>query len=229
MRYARMPTHSRTRRDLTGLSKREALVLARKLLPRAKAGDLSDAAMLVDVAIYARQTNAAERLELALRGRTYPAGDVLSPDAAARNLKDALETVTRSLFPPRARPCMPGRRQFMNLVTDSVDVGERLGRDLARALWKELEAACATPWGRAIERAMDRANDTLRGSGVESVRLETRRGPDLVFDYVNFGDTYDTTLVYDHHANRFRITSWGDMVEAWERRWGRVDEWTMDE
>lgn len=35
-----------------------------------------------------------------------------------------------------------------------------------------------------------------------------------------------STLVYGHAADRFRITSWGDMVEMWERRYGRVgDEW----
>jgi hypothetical protein len=31
--------------------------------------------------------------------------------------------------------------------------------------------------------------------------------------YVNMGDTYDTTLLYDHKTGRFSVGSWGDIVE----------------
>jgi len=36
--------------------------------------------------------------------------------------------------------------------------------------------------------------------------------------YVNMGDTYDTTLIYDYKTNRFVVSSWGDIVERQPRR-----------
>lgn len=35
-----------------------------------------------------------------------------------------------------------------------------------------------------------------------------------VASYVNFGDTYDTTVLLDHETNRLQITSYGDWVES---------------
>ena len=32
------------------------------------------------------------------------------------------------------------------------------------------------------------------------------------------GDTYDTTLLYDHKTGRFSVGSWGDIVERQPRR-----------
>lgn len=204
-----------------GLSKREALALAKKLLPRAKAGDLDDAAMLIDAAVYAGKPSTAEQLDFALRGRTYPAGVKLPPDAARRNLKDTLEAVEWSLFPPRRRPCMPNARELAELVSSAKLSDERTALRLLR---KTLQEACNAGFRRAFDQAMERANEILRGFGVETVRVATADEGDLVFDYVNFGDTYVATLIYDRFADRFRVTSWGDMVEAWERRWGRVGE-----
>lgn len=210
-----------TRRDLTGLTKREALKVAKTLLPRARAGSREDAEMLVDVAIYAGFPTDAEYLQLALRGLSYPAGHALPPDAAARNLSDTLARVQWTLFPPRNRPCLPDRRDFTALVADTLDMTDRVDRGRARALWKLLERACADGGWRAIEGALIEANNVIRGHGVEMQQVQTRRGPDdLSFEYVNMGDSYSTTLLYDHHADRFRITSWGDMIEMWERRWG---------
>jgi hypothetical protein len=40
-------------------------------------------------------------------------------------------------------------------------------------------------------------------------------------DYVNMGDTYDTTLIFDHRKGRFIVSSWGDIVER--DRTGRFD------
>ena len=34
--------------------------------------------------------------------------------------------------------------------------------------------------------------------------------------YVNTGETYDMTLVYDTENNEFLLTSWGDFFEGWE-------------
>jgi hypothetical protein len=37
-------------------------------------------------------------------------------------------------------------------------------------------------------------------------------------DYVNMGDTYVTTFMFDFAKNRFLVGSWGDLVETQPRR-----------
>lgn len=63
------------------------------------------------------------------------------------------------------------------------------------------------------------ANKVLNGHGVEYIRSKqdtfaTSQG----IEYVNTGDTYDTTLIYDCRSKVFHLTSWGDIVERNPRR-----------
>ena len=222
-----------TRRDLTGRTRREALAIAKTLLPGAKRGNLEDAAMLVDMAVYAGKERTAEALQLALQGRAYPTGERLSPNEATQNLKEWIDNIGRELFPKRRGPCLPNRHAFRQLVNETLAPDTATDRKLASALWKAIEAACQDGRWKSIERAMRLANDTLRGHGVETVNIETASGPgvsdgvfpsELSLDYVNFGDTYSNTLIFDYYLHRFRVTSWGDVVEAWENRWGRVGD-----
>lgn len=216
----------RSRRDLTGRSKHEALKIAKTLLPRAKAGSREDAELLVDMAIYAGQQHAAEGLHFALRGRDM-FGHSQSPEEAAANLKGWFEHVERALFPPRARPCVPNRRELTRLLADSLDASDPADRKRARDLWKTIHKACSSRDWRNVERALLAANDALRGHGVESTTVRLRSGPiNPTFDYVNMGDSYSATLLYDYPADRFRVTTYGDMIETWERRWGRAgNDW----
>jgi hypothetical protein len=39
-------------------------------------------------------------------------------------------------------------------------------------------------------------------------------------EFVNMGDTYDTTLIYDFSTGRFYVGAWGDWVERYPRRFG---------
>lgn len=51
--------------------------------------------------------------------------------------------------------------------------------------------------------------------GVETIRSTKDTMLDFNgLEYVNLGDTYDCTLVYDHAKARFYVTSWGDIVES---------------
>ena len=61
-------------------------------------------------------------------------------------------------------------------------------------------------------RILQAADRMMSGNGVE--RISGR--PGLMF--VNMGDTYDTTLIYDYKTNRFVVSSWGDIVERQPRR-----------
>lgn len=64
------------------------------------------------------------------------------------------------------------------------------------------------------------ANSLLHGYGVESCRderawVDSYYG-DTIALYVNTGETYDTTLLYDTEAKEFLVISWGDWYEAWD-------------
>lgn len=72
--------------------------------------------------------------------------------------------------------------------------------------------------------AMDEVNKALEGHGVERIPFDDesdswQRG--TLSTYVNMGDTYDPTIIWDAHKGRFLVTSWGDFVE-WSERKGRA-------
>lgn len=72
-----------------------------------------------------------------------------------------------------------------------------------------------------LDRILDGANDTLEGFGVEALRSDgawDRYWGDVVALYVNNGDTYTETLIYEVESDRFRIMSMGDWIEWVERR-----------
>ncbi len=77
-------------------------------------------------------------------------------------------------------------------------------------LAKRLEAARP----RDVEDIMREVDKEVRTHGVEAIR-----DPDgeVIAEYLNTGDTYDPTLVYDVKKHTFHITSWGDFYEQWER------------
>ena len=64
------------------------------------------------------------------------------------------------------------------------------------------------------EVKMPMANDIIGGFGVEYCgHVDMRDGPPL--EYVNLGDTYDTTLC--RFQGRYVVCSWGDIVERHEK------------
>jgi len=74
---------------------------------------------------------------------------------------------------------------------------------------------------RKAEAAMEEIDKILGAHGVEALRDENQNDRyfgDVIATYVNMGDTYDTTVVYDVHEATFHVTSWGDWFEEYERR-----------
>jgi hypothetical protein len=74
---------------------------------------------------------------------------------------------------------------------------------------------------RAIENRLGGAiNRLLEGHGWEYVYHATKTDqfgePEMVFKYVNMGDTYSATVI--SYQGRYRVTTMGDMVETLERR-----------
>ncbi len=80
---------------------------------------------------------------------------------------------------------------------------------------------------RQVENVLEQINKILGGHGVESVRGHRniwnnlgRRDPDTAALYVNMGDTYDQTVLYDAIVGKYRITSLGNFIEKYGDRYG---------
>lgn len=75
------------------------------------------------------------------------------------------------------------------------------------------------PKDTQMDATMRYANKLMNGHGVEGLRDENawvdKYFYDIIAVYVNKGDTYDTTLLYDTEHDRYLITSWGDFYEHW--------------
>lgn len=62
------------------------------------------------------------------------------------------------------------------------------------------------------EKIIEALNEVIEGYGIESQSY----GDDQYFSYVNMGDTYSATIIYDD--GEYIFTSWGDYIEEIERR-----------
>jgi len=67
---------------------------------------------------------------------------------------------------------------------------------------------------------MQRVDEILEGYGIEG--LESVNGRAHAY-YVNMGDTYAPTILLDTSSDSVRVTSWGDWVEAQERKGNRFE------
>ena len=95
------------------------------------------------------------------------------------------------------------------------------GLDLSHENAKKLKWLMATADTHdAVDAALDFANDILDECGVESRTSQDAWDAyycDIVALYVNNGETYQITLLFDVGRYRFYLMSWGDFVEISER------------
>lgn len=76
------------------------------------------------------------------------------------------------------------------------------------------------PFG-AIEEILGQYDKQVEGFGIEAIRQEETSQSywyDTRAIYVNTGDTYFETLLYDAQVHKFFMTSWGDFVETRESK-----------
>ena len=73
---------------------------------------------------------------------------------------------------------------------------------------------------RRCELVMAAVNEEIGGFGVEAIRgrFVDSFFQDIQAEYVNLGDTYDMTILRDNETGNYRLTSWGDWVEANDKR-----------
>lgn len=70
---------------------------------------------------------------------------------------------------------------------------------------------------RQASDAMKAINGLLDGHGVEAIRGDYHVDNyhfDIVATYVNMGDTYVGTVLYETETGRFLLTTYGDWVES---------------
>lgn len=102
----------------------------------------------------------------------------------------------------------------MNRVPSMQALQEAFPQADSDALARFRDIARRKPWRLGAQEA-DRA---IEGYGVESIRCPVHG---LQAVYVNTGDTYSATLLCNIATGAWRITTWGDYVEAYERRHGK--------
>jgi len=72
------------------------------------------------------------------------------------------------------------------------------------------------------ERTIAQVNKIVNGHGVESLRGNKRVDPyfdNTVALYVNMGDSYAPTLLYETETGKWRLTTWADWVEKHDRKY----------
>jgi hypothetical protein len=73
-----------------------------------------------------------------------------------------------------------------------------------------------------VEERMEAINIRVEGYGVEPIRSQNYAGGywgDIVALYVNMGDTYTPTVVYNVKRDVFTVCSLGDFVEKFQNKY----------
>ena len=98
---------------------------------------------------------------------------------------------------------------------------ERLGtRCNSKETAGRIRALMAATSHKEIDQALDSMNNLLGGYGVEALR-DTDWGQyynDIGLLYVNVGETYAPTILYDTRLEKWIVGSWGDYVEHYYKR-----------
>lgn len=70
---------------------------------------------------------------------------------------------------------------------------------------------------KPVNQAMELADKTMHGHGVEEIVGFHNSERKTVALYVNMGDTYSSTIIYDCLADEFYVGTYGDWVEWREK------------
>ena len=75
---------------------------------------------------------------------------------------------------------------------------------------------------QAVDDALDKIDECLSGFGVEAIsgNYVNRYYQNIVALFVNVGETYTSTVIYETDTGRFILTTVGDWVERNADRYG---------
>lgn len=94
--------------------------------------------------------------------------------------------------------------------------------------WLHLDAQQARYLAKVVRNendpdvTLEAANALMNAHGIEAIRGDYHVDNyyyDIVALYVNTGDTYNPTLLYETDTDRFTLTTLGDWVERNERKY----------
>ena len=106
------------------------------------------------------------------------------------------------------RAPVANQRNLQEAFADAIRHDDRVTVEgLADSFWKALSIHTEL----AVDEALQLANTQLMGHGVETINGGEHK--EAVAYYVNMGDPYVATVIYDIPANRFYVTGYGDWVE----------------
>ena len=104
---------------------------------------------------------------------------------------------------------------------DSMVTLSRVFAGVSKKDLQEIRKICGFGYRKdsRAEECMQELNRLIGGYGVQNIRGDYVNGfwQDTVMLYVNMGDTYSTTVVFDTQRRRFYVTSYGDYVEFLQR------------
>jgi len=85
---------------------------------------------------------------------------------------------------------------------------------------QHLRKQCINP-PDTIQERLTALNELIDGFGIEAIRIEgyhhDNYWDDCIGLYVNLGDTYILTIIYNVIDRQFEFTSWGDFYESKEK------------
>ena len=113
----------------------------------------------------------------------------------------------------RLESAFPGKGKELRAVL----TGEKKTREYKSV--QDLERSCHHGPDTHYRR-MTALNEILEGYGIEAVWNEGEGPNDCISDpraeYINMGDTYTTTILFDFQKGKYFLTTWGDFVESME-------------
>ena len=136
-------------------------------------------------------------------------------------------------FESALNPFMVTKKKLIEAFGISEDQAKEMVRMIRRSVDAgTMHGAFGPPRGSedmpSSDDVLARANEIMGGFGVESIECANcqvdRFYYGIVLLYVNKGDTYSTTLLYDTDEENFSIGSWGDWFEAHEAKKHQEDE-----
>jgi len=112
------------------------------------------------------------------------------------------------------------KRTLTQGIMEDFRLGIEPARFLSKALRGKQREQADMDSNEIADYALERANDFMQGCGVEALKAEGAHVDDYYYDtvalYVNMGDTYAMTLIYDTERETFHRMSWGDWLEKQE-------------
>jgi hypothetical protein len=112
------------------------------------------------------------------------------------------------------------KRTKLEAYTEDLHLDEETARKLIRAMAGKLPEQEDMESHEIADYALELADEVMGGYGVEPLTVEgvqvDRHYYGIVALYVNMGDTYSPTVLYDTARETFHSTSLGDWVERQE-------------